>query len=168
MMNETPTFKFALLEGLSEQFLPTRGSEKASGWDVRATSDHTIGTGQYAKISLGFRAFSPPDWWLELRPRSSSFAKKNLHALYGVIDEDYEGELVFACQYLPPANHRVGTGWSFERDVLEIKFGDAIGQLIPVRRQEMLVEQVSNEEYERLTNERNFNRGAGGFGSTTK
>lgn len=167
-MIETPVFKFALFDGVSEQFLPTKGSEKASGWDVRASGNYTLMVSQYAKISLGFRVFTPPGWWLELRPRSSSLAKKNLHALYGVIDEDYEGELVFACQYLPSANMRIGHGRAFDLDLLEIEDGEAIGQLIPYRRQEMVVEQVSNEEYQRLTKERQFSRGAGGFGSTGK
>jgi dUTP pyrophosphatase len=167
-MSEIPIFKFALVEGLSELFLPTKGSEKASGWDVRAVNDHNIFVGQYAKISLGFRIFAPPDWWLELRPRSSSFAKKNLHALYGVIDCDYEGELVFACQYLPPADADMRYARAFPPISLDIKAGEAIGQLIPVKRQEMIVESVSNEEYQRLIAERNSKRGAGGFGSTGK
>lgn len=154
-MSEIPVFKFALKEGLSDIYLPTKGSDRASGWDVRSTDKLIIRPGEYVKIPLGFRIFSPPGWWLELRPRSSTFAKKNLHALYGVIDEDYEGMLVFAGQYIPQ------TGFS-----LEIQQGEAIGQIIPIRRQEMKVEMVTNEEYERLCKERNTSRGEGGFGST--
>lgn len=154
--NNVPKFKFAIKEGLSEIYLPTRGTDRATGWDVRSTDHLIINAGEYVKIPLGFRMFSPPGWWMELRPRSSSFAKKNLHALYGVIDEDYEGLLVFACQYLPEKS----------TDYLEIKDGEAIGQIVPVRRQEMIVERITNEEYERLCKERNTARGAGGFGST--
>jgi dUTP pyrophosphatase len=158
-MEELPTFKFAIKEGLSDIYLPTRGSERASGWDVRSTDRLLIRAGEFVKISLGFRLFCPPGWWMELRPRSSSFAKKNLHALYGVIDEDYEGQLVFACQYIPDKQIIAP---------LEIQEGEAIGQIIPVRRQEMIVEKVSNEEYEKLCKERNASRGAGGFGSTSR
>jgi dUTPase len=93
---------------------------------------------------------------MELRPRSSSFAKKNLHALYGVIDEDYEGNCVFAAQYIPH-DYTVA---------LEIQEGEAIGQIIPVKRQEMIVERVTNEEYEKLCKGRQATRGSGGFGST--
>jgi dUTPase len=93
---------------------------------------------------------------MELRPRSSSFAKKNLHALYGVIDEDYEGQCVFAAQYLPEKS----------TDYLVIQEGEAIGQIIPVRREEMIVERVTNEEYEKLCKGRQATRGSGGFGST--
>lgn len=156
-MEGIPAFKFAIKEGLSDIYLPTRGSERASGWDVRSTDHLLIRAGEYAKIPLGFRIFCPPGWWMELRPRSSSFAKKNLHALYGVIDEDYEGQLVFACQYIPDKQMI---------SPLEIREGEAVGQIIPVRRQEMIVERVSNEEYEKLCKERNTSRGSGGFGST--
>lgn len=157
-LREGPTFKFALKEGLSDLYLPTRGTEKATGWDVRSVDRMVIQAGEYAKIPLGFRVFSPPGWWLELRPRSSSFAKKKLHALYGVIDEDYEGQCVFACQYLPEKSDVPG--------YLTIQEGEAIGQIIPVRREEMRVEKVTNEEYEKLCKERNASRGEGGFGST--
>src|SRR5574337_84529 len=154
-MEELPRFKFAIKEGFSEIYLPTKGSERASGWDVRSTDQLIIRAGEYAKIPLGFRMFCPPGWWAELRPRSSSFAKKNLHALYGVIDEDYEGQLVFACQYLPEKSDVPG--------YLVIQEAEAVGQIIPVRRQEMIVERVTNEEYEKLCKERNTSRGAGGF-----
>jgi dUTP pyrophosphatase len=159
-----PIFRFALVDGLSDQFLPTKGSERATGWDVRSTEDLIIKPGEYVKIPLGFRMLAPEGWWLELRPRSSTFAKKYLHALYGVIDEDYEGYCIFAAQYVP---HNNGWGWSnYHFSNLEIKAGDAIGQLVPVKRQEMKVERISNEEIEKEYKERNTSRGTGGFGST--
>ena len=158
MEDKIPTFKFAIKEGLSDTYLPVRGTDKATGWDVRSTERLLINPREYVKISLGFRLFCPSGWWVELRPRSSSFAKKNLHALYGVIDEDYEGNCVFAAQYIPH-DYTVS---------LEIQEGEAIGQIIPVKRQEMIVERVTNEEYEKLCKERSASRGAGGFGSTSK
>lgn len=162
MEQEIPTFKFAVRNDLEHEkrFYPKRGTEKATGWDVSSASgkDVILRAGQYAKIPLGFRVFAPSGWWLELRPRSSTFAKKQLHCLYGVIDEDYEGECLFACQYIPDIS-------SLGKD-LTISYGDAIGQIIPVKRQEMKVEIVTNEEYEKLCKERSAARGSGGFGST--
>ncbi len=158
-----PTFKFAINEGLSDIYLPKKGTDRATGWDVRSTDKLLIYPGEYVKISLGFRLFCPVGWWMELRPRSSSFAKKNLHALYGVIDEDYEGNCVFAAQYLPHKELGVSAGLP-----LEIQEGEAIGQIIPVRREEMIVERVTNEEYEKLCKERSASRGSGGFGSTSR
>ena len=156
-----PEFKFALREDLQDklEFLPTKTESKATGWDVRCAEigDIRLAPFQVAKIDLGFRAFCPSGWWFELRPRSSAFTKKRLHALYGVIDEGYENTLIFACQFLPPPE--------FKGSIV-IKHGDRIGQIIPVRRQEMKVTAVSNEEFERLCVERGGVRGTGGFGSS--
>lgn len=170
-MSKIPVFQFAIKEELLREepsaepnpFLPARATDRATGWDVKAAIKGLhliIRPGSYVKIPLGFRVFAPPGWWLELRPRSSSFAKKQLHCLYGVIDEDYEGDCVFACQYLPDIS-------SLGSDLV-IKFGEAIGQIVPVKRQEMVVEQVSNHVYDRKCKERNGSRGTGGFGSTSK
>lgn len=168
-MRVAPVFKFAIREDLKgaanvngNSFLPTRGTERATGWDVRAGlregKDLVIRSGMHVRIPLGFRVFAPEGWWLELRPRSSTFAKKQLHCLYGVIDEDYEGECLFACQYIPDVR-------SLGND-LTIKFGEAIGQIVPVRRQEMVVQEITNTDYDNACKARNTARGAGGFGST--
>lgn len=161
-----PVFSFALRDGLDETFLPTRGSTYATGYDVRAAwadgEAHIIQPGEYIKIPLGFRVIAPIGWWLELRPRSSTFAKKHLHALYGVIDEDYEGENVFACQYLPESlGNNLSAG-------LKIEFGESIGQIIPVETKPMIVKSISNKLYDETVGHRGYHRGAGGFGSTDK
>ena len=161
-----PIFKFAVREDLFDVenlFLPSRAEPFASGWDVAAAFKDRksifLRTGQYIKIPLGIRGFLPAGWWYELKPRSSSFAKKNLHALYGTIDNTFENELVFAAQYIPDSTVSLG-------GELEIKFGEKIGQIIPVKLQEMKVEKISNEEYNRLCQNRNGVRGVGGFGSS--
>jgi dUTPase len=161
---EVPEYRFALREDIKDdlRFLPTRGEETATGWDVRACfpdkKELVIRDGQYVKIPLGFRAYCPEDWWLKIAPRSSSFVKKSLQALYGVIDETFEGEMQFCAKFDPDLR-------SLGQDLV-IKHGDAIGQLIPVKRQEMKVSSVSNEEYDELCKVRNSVRGANGFGST--
>lgn len=162
-----PTFKFALREDLKDdkQFLPKRAHETDTGWDVCAAmpdrKDLIIIPNDYVKIPLGFRAFCPPGWWYSIKPRSSTFAKKYLHALYGTVDEAFEGEMVFSCNYIPPHNENHGC----PRNLI-IKFGEAIAQIIPVRRKEMETVEISNEEYDFLAKERQGGRGAGGFGST--
>lgn len=164
MNNTIPVYRFALRPDLVEnkEFLPSRGDSLATGWDVRAAfkdkKSITLRAGQHIRIPLGVRGFCPDGWWYQLFPRSSSFAKKSLHALYGVVDETYEGELIFAAQYLPDVT-------KFACD-LTIAFAEPIGQIIPVKRKEMIVEEVSNEEYEALCKQRAGTRGSGGFGST--
>ena len=94
-MKKTPLFKFALREDLTadKRFLPTRATPRSSGWDVRCAQENreplVIRPGQYVRIPLGFRILPPTGWWLELKPRSSTFAKKFLNSLYGTIDNDF-------------------------------------------------------------------------------
>jgi dUTPase len=173
---EKPIFKFAVREDLKDvesTFIPKRAEEFATGWDVKAAFNDRKSIKLYptekAKIPLGFRAFCPAGWWYEVKPRSSSFAKKSLHCLYGTIDETYENELVFACQYIPQMINYYNNTFDIT-DHLIINFGDAIGQIIPVKRKEIVVESVSNEELDKLFENRkqqlNTTRGIGGFGST--
>jgi len=166
-MSDLPIFKFAVREDLKDigdLFVPVKGEPLATGWDVRAAMPDRksliLKPFQHVKIPLGFRTFAPEGWWYELKPRSSTFAKKNLHALYGTIDEAYSNELIFACQYIPNWNEI-----SQMQPELYIDFGDAIGQIIPVKRQEMVTSSISNEEFDNLCKNRNAIRN-GGFGST--
>ncbi len=113
---KNPVYKFALTSELidavadhkvlcADDFLPTRSDSEASGWDVRCAvpGGFSLEPGQYYKIPLGFRAFSPSGWWAELNPRSSTFIKRHLHALYGKIDETYQiNGSFFVSTYLKP------------------------------------------------------------------
>lgn len=165
-----PKYYFALrkdLEG-AKKFLPTKANPLATGWDVRAafgngnvsSAPMALRPGQKALIPLGFRGFCPPGWWYELKPRSSTFAKKSLHCLYGTIDEDFEGQLCFSCQYIPDVT-------CLGKDLI-IEFGDALGQLVPQKRWEAEMLEASNEELDEMFVKRNADRGTGGFGSTGK
>ena len=49
---------------------------------------------------------------------------------------------------------------------LEIKFGEAIAQIVPIKLQNMEIKEVSNEEIENAFKERNRTRGKDGFRST--
>lgn len=173
----TPVYRFALREDLKDNpsFIPTRADDKATGWDVKSSEDLVIKPFEHFKIHLGFRALCPDGWWFQLVPRSSTFGKKDVHALYGTIDETYEGELIFAGQYIPSMKLVTkSNSWDnfsvFDLGAkdLVINAGDAVGQIIPVQREEMIVESISNAEYDEYCEIRNSVRGAGGFGSTDK
>lgn len=185
---DIPEYKFASVE-VGTWFLPTKAEEKATGWDVRAYLPHhskniIIKPFEYVKISLGIRAFCPEGWWFSLVPRSSTFAKKNLHALYGTIDENYEGVLQFSAQYIPdlPKIHseiQYDTTFSGDRVIsdfqvsidsapLIVNHQDSIAQIIPVKFQDMNVVGISNEEYDNLCKARGGVRASGGFGSTDR
>jgi dUTPase len=163
-MNDIPKFMFALREDLKndKHFLPSRAEPYATGWDVScATKDHkdlVVRPGAYVKIDLGFRVFCPDGWWLKLEPRSSTFTKKSLHSLCGVIDSSYEGSMAYCGFYSPDVN-------AMGKDLV-IKFGERIGQIIPVLRQEMIVDEISNGDYDKFCEKRNGVRKTGGFGSS--
>ena len=175
-MTENPEFKFCLNDDLSElcekhynkykpeDFLPQRSYDTDTGWDVRCAIEDDIDTQDliyhhgkndtFLKIPLGFRIFSPKGWWLNLHPRSSTFAKKFLVGLVGIIDESYEGKVYFGCKFDPECPN------------VTLRFGDKIGQLIPIKREIMKVTSITKEELDLLCKNRNAERGSGGFGST--
>jgi len=158
-----PEFKFALREDLKDrkEFLPTRVEDGSSGWDVfSAPLDHkdiVLQPGDYALIELGFRALCPDGWYYQLHPRSSTFAKKKCQSLIGIVDLSWEGFTKMAVKYCPPDN---------VKDPLVIKFGEAIGQIIPTRKETMNVVEVSNDELDALFKARDGKRKDGGFGSS--
>lgn len=84
---EVPEYSFALTEEVKDdlRFTPTKAYEEDTGWDVRAALPNkktlVLRPGERALIPLGFRAFCPNGYWLELKSRSSSFTKKSLHCL---------------------------------------------------------------------------------------
>jgi dUTPase len=168
-----PEFKFALTEELvlecnsreefsPEDFLPTRAENRATGWDVRCAEPEgfELMPGCYLKIPLGIHMLAPEGWWLDLKPRSSTFTKRHLHALYGTIDETYPGQLLFACQYQPDACEIISRGC-----LKRVEFGDRIGQVIPVKREEMTVSITTLKELHEEHANRNSER-TGGFGSS--
>lgn len=188
-MTETPEFKFCLVGDVDDTFLPTKSKNTDTAYDVRAAEDVTFTVPTESKlIPLGIKCFIPEGWWLKLNPRSSTFAKLKLHCLYGVIDEGYENQIMLAASWQPTfidnlkykttkaieelgiseALSRIGGLQLQKGSELTIKKGDRIAQLIPVRRQEMNVSKVSEEEFANLCKIRGGERGTGGFGSSGK
>jgi dUTPase len=163
-MNDMPKFLFALREDLKNdrKFLPTRATPVSTGWDVCCAQQNkkpiVLRAGQYVKIPLGFRTVAPKGWWLQMAPRSSTFAKKSLHCLYGVLDNDWRGLSALAAHYVPDI-HSLGKD-------LVLEFGEPIGQLIPFRLEEMIIEEISNDEFDTFCKAENSVRGVQGFGET--
>lgn len=170
-----PEFTFTILDGLDESFAPTRGDSHSTGWDVRAAKDVVLRPTERALVPLGIKCFAPSGYWLELRPRSSTFGKKSLHALYGVIDESYSGEILFACQWIPSFHEGIyddmdnsGALMTYLNREFKIAKGERIGQLVPVKRQLMSINIIPQDVFDYMCKNRGLERGAGGFGSTGK
>lgn len=158
---ETPKYLFALREDIKDdkRFLPTRATSRSAGWDVACAfenhASYIVLPGEYVKIPLGLRCIPPEGYWLEMRPRSSTFVKKHMHALYGVVDNDYRGFLYFCATYNGPVP-------------LTLEFGEKIGQAVVVKMKEMEISEVSNDKFDELCQQEDNERQERGFGSTDK
>jgi dUTPase len=176
-MSNLPEFKFVLRDDLKQnlEFLPTQANNTDTGWDVRCAVPEGVDIYpfEYKLIDTGLRVFCPEGWYLELRPRSSTHAKKNLNCLYGIIDNGYENTIYVSAQWLPDVSTAQiyhGTSfrnWATESNkVLHIPFGERIAQLIPKRVEEVSMTSVSLDDFNKLCEERGASRALGGFGSS--
>ena len=169
----------------SEDNLPKRGTDRATGFDVVVTSSHEIvgemyENGSYKRIDyiqyktnlklavLKDRQFSnfgytDLDYDILAFPRSS-VSKYNLVLAncIGLIDADYRGEVLLRFKYIwQPEDYRIRTDNLLEGHVNFNKLynkGDKVCQL--------KVTKVENVEFVLVDELDATNRGDGGFGST--
>ena len=132
--------------------LPTRGSDKAAGYDLYAcldTESVEIAPHTTAKIGTGLAVAVPDGYFGAVFARSGLAAKEGLRPAncVGVCDSDYRGEYIVALHN--------------DSDVARtVQNGDRIAQLVimPYLTAEFLEVDSLDETA----------RGAGGFGSTGK
>lgn len=153
---DMPKLKFSLHKDLDQSFLPTKSEPQAAGWDVKAAESVTLIEYAYNLIDLGIRSILPEGWYLELRPRSSTFYKRHINCLYGIIDSNYRGNIMLGCQYIPSAGCPRNT---------YIEKGERIAQLIPRKVETFEVEKISPEDFQTFC-QKEPNEREGGFGSS--
>lgn len=124
---------------------PSRESEHAAGYDLRAVEDVVVPAWERVLVPTGLKIALPPDTMGEIRSRSGLASKSGIFAFHGVLDSDYRGE-VFVLLI------------SMTDRPFEVKKGDRIAQLVVVPVVHPRVE-VSERLPESV-------RGEGGFGST--
>lgn len=126
---------------------PAKGSPGASGFDVVALYDFTVGS-KPVLHKIGFQiANITPGFELQVRPRSGNALKLAVTVSNspGTIDNDYRGDIGILLNTLD------GTTVYFKK-------GDRIAQLVTA--------QVIETEYMYTDEVSATNRGSGGFGST--
>ena len=132
--------------------LPTRGSEKAAGWDLYADikDEITINPHQTEKVTTNLAITPPEGYFGAIFARSGLATKQNLAPAnkVGVCDEDYTGPYIVALH-----NH-----------------GDTPQTIKPKERIAQLVfmPYAVVDEFEEVSELEKTERGAGGFGSTGK
>lgn len=129
--------------------IPTRGSEKAAGYDLYATANYEIAPHSTIKVGTGISIALPDNSFGAIFARSGLATKKGLRPAncVGVCDSDYRGE------YIVPLHNDTD-------EMMSIEAGERIAQLIV-----MPFIPVEFEEVDELDE---TERGAGGFGSTGK
>ncbi|WP_193074433.1 dUTP diphosphatase [Pseudomonas sp. FME51] len=130
--------------------LPAYATDGSAGLDLRAMLDAplTLEPGQTTLLSTGMAIYiADPGLAAMILPRSGLGHKHGivLGNLVGLIDSDYQGELMVSC-------------WNRGQQTFTIEPGERIAQLVLVPVVQAQLEIVSEFD--------NSQRGAGGFGHT--
>ncbi len=141
-----------IINEMIKDHLPDYGSIGSAGLDLRACINEqmTIKPGETALIPTGFAMFlKNPDYAACILPRSGLGHKHGivLGNLVGLIDSDYQGELMVSC-------------WNRSSENFTVNPLDRIAQMIIVPVMQANLNIVKDFE--------STDRGSGGFGSTGK
>ncbi|MDA9221810.1 MAG: dUTP diphosphatase [Methylophilaceae bacterium] len=141
-----------IINEMIKDHLPDYGSIGSAGLDLRAciNEEITIKPGETALIPTGFAMFlKNPDYAACILPRSGLGHKHGivLGNLVGLIDSDYQGELMVSC-------------WNRSSENFTVNPLDRIAQMIIVPVMQANLNIVKDFEA--------TDRGSGGFGSTGK
>lgn len=141
-----------IINEMIKDHLPDYGSIGSAGLDLRAciNEEITIKPGETALIPTGFAMFlKNPDYAACILPRSGLGHKHGivLGNLVGLIDSDYQGELMVSC-------------WNRSSENFTVNPFDRIAQMIIVPVMQANLNIVKDFEA--------TDRGSGGFGSTGK
>ena len=131
--------------------IPTRGSDEAAGYDLRAVSDDgymiTIPPHETVKIHTGIAIKIPDGYFGAIFARSGIATKRGLRPAncVGVIDSDYTGEVIVALH-------------NDTDEYMSVDDGERVAQLVvlPYMKLEFCIKEHLDET----------ERGSGGFGST--
>jgi dUTP pyrophosphatase len=126
--------------------LPTYGSNRAAGLDLYSCADIVISARGLAIIPTGIGCEPPPGCYCRLASRSSLARDKKIEVKAGVIDEDYQGQILVILENGGDADFAV-------------KKDDRIAQMIVERYEHVKIMEI--HEFKKRTD-----RGNGGFGST--
>lgn len=132
--------------------LPTRATEGSAGLDLRACLKEPLALepGQSELIPAGFAIhIEDPGYAALILPRSGLGHKHGivLGNLVGLIDSDYQGEIMISC-------------WNRGHEIFTVEVGERIAQLVVVPVQQVDFKIV--DEFPQSA------RGAGGFGHSGK
>ena len=129
-----------------EARIPTKATKGSAGWDLYSLEDVIITSGFSEVVSTGIAVEIPENWVGLLTHRSSLAFKLDTISSFGVIDNDYRGEIKVKL-------------FNMGSDGVRIKAGDRFAQLVVVPsycQLEMVDSDILSDT----------DRGDGGMGST--
>ena len=143
---------YKVLNSLVEDHLPTYASKGSAGLDLRACIEHvqTLNPGETFLIPTGISIYiKDPNYAAVILPRSGLGHKHGivLGNLVGLIDSDYQGELLVSC-------------WNRSENAFLINPLERIAQLV--------ILPVMQAKFNKVEQFLETERGEGGFGSTGK
>jgi dUTP pyrophosphatase len=127
-----------------DKYLPEYKTCGSAGADLRARGDWVMRPGDTLTVPLGICFEIPVGYEVQIRPRSG-FSKQGIICAFGTVDSDYRGEV---CAIL----------YNNSTSMFSICDGDRICQ--------MVYAQVTQIEFEPVTELSETKRGSDGFGST--
>ncbi len=130
-----------------EAVLPAYAHASDAGMDVRSVETLVIPAGGRALVHTGLVAIIPPNYEIQVRPRSGLALKQGVTVLNtpGTVDAGYRGEIGVILANLGTTD-------------FEVKVGDKIAQLVFAPVTQPVIEEVFEID--------ETDRGVGGFGST--
>ena len=127
--------------------LPTRGSDRAAGYDLYSTEEYTLKPLERKLFKTGLSMSIPCGLYGRIAPRSGLACKNGLDTMAGVIDEDYRGDVGVILINLGSIDKKIAVG-------------DKIAQII--------FEYYNVVTFEPTDDLSSTTRNDGGFGSTDK
>lgn len=88
-----------------------------AGYDLFTCSVVEIPPGEWRDVPVGLNLQPPPGYWLRLVGRSSTFRKRGLLVIEGIVDGGYRGDIYFGV-------------WNSTRHTVRIERGERIAQAI--------------------------------------
>lgn len=151
---------FSLFHGMPDDLVPTKGSDLSAGFDLRAACDGIITPNALARVPTGVRVNIPANHVGMVCSRSGLAYNHGIFIVNspGIIDEDYEGEIVMILGRLPISGSE--EPFAFRR-------GDRLAQLVilPIFSG-FFGGYIPSEGVEQQQQQSTKRRGTNGFGST--
>lgn len=97
--------------------MPVASFEGDAGYDLFTCEDTVIPAGEWRDIPVGIQIQPPEGYWVRLVGRSSTFRRRGLSIIEGVVDNGYRGDIYFGV-------------WNPHRSEVAVNAGERIAQAI--------------------------------------